>query len=204
MNVRLKHLIEFTAGVFFDGMLKMGNYHITLHLITVSLDPEEHNVAFERMKFFIEEVMGSAILISADDRDRCTALAKTGARIITLPEEPVDQVVGIMLHSKLNAIMEGRMDLVEIEIASEIGGNMVYMHHDDESMGPFEQAGWWREPDLSHCHKDFMEEEYVARLTRNAVWRDLGLNWPNADGVAKDHIVDNNIVFADFNRDGTK
>jgi hypothetical protein len=32
-----------------------------------------------------------------------------GINVTTLPEEPVDQIIGMMLYYKLNAIMEGRM-----------------------------------------------------------------------------------------------
>lgn len=201
MNARLQYYFEFTAGVVFNDVLTMGTYRANVYMVTVSTIPEEHNIAFERLKYYIGSIVDSAVFISAADEDRCRALQQAGVRIITLPEEPVDQVIGIMLFCKLNAIMENRMSLLEIEISSDIGGNMVYLHADSESIGPLEGPGWWQEPDLSCCHDTFTKDEQVMRLGRNAMWRELELNWP-VDATVKES--GNTIVFADFNRDAPK
>jgi hypothetical protein len=200
MNVRLKYFLDFTAGVFFRGQLHMTNYRAKMYMVTVSAETEDHNIAFERIKHYVTTVIDSSVLINAEDEDRCRALAQSGLRVITLPEEPVDQVVGMMLFTKLNAIMEKRMLLLEIELASEIGGNLIYLHADDENLGPLEAAGWWHQSDLSHCHDQFLNDENRMHLNRYAAWRELELNWP----VNEELPAGNTIVFADFGKDAKK
>ena len=56
MNVRLKYSTYFPAGIFYAGQYKINQYRVTLHFVTGSLDPEDHNTALERVKYFLEFV----------------------------------------------------------------------------------------------------------------------------------------------------
>lgn len=200
MNVRLKYFIDFTAGVFFQNRLHMTNYRVKMYMVTVSPESDDHNIAFERIRHYVTSVIDSAIFINANDVERCQSLMKSGLRVVTLPDEPVDQVIGMMLFTKLNAIMEKRMLLLEIELASEIGGNMIYLHADDENLGPMEGPGWWSQGDLSYCHDKFLQNENLMHLSHYAAWRELELNWPVDDEAP----TGNTIVFADFGKDAKK
>jgi hypothetical protein len=64
MNVRLKHDIHFTAGVYYNGELRMNNYSLRLWMITNTHEPSSHNISFERIKFFIYSIMESTIFIN--------------------------------------------------------------------------------------------------------------------------------------------
>jgi len=116
MNVRLNYSIEFTAGFYFNDMLKMNNYKIRLAMMTATPDEESVNIAFERIKYFIGDSIDSGVFINKGNEEQCKLLANAGVKIITLPDEPVDQLIGIMLYCKLNAICEDRMILGELEI----------------------------------------------------------------------------------------
>jgi hypothetical protein len=64
MNVRLQYNTTLTAGLFYNGSLSMNNYTIKLSMITNTYDPEEHNIAYERVKYFIGQICESAVFIS--------------------------------------------------------------------------------------------------------------------------------------------
>ena len=98
MNVRLNYSIEFTAGFYFNDMLKMNNYKIRLAMMTATPDEESVNIAFERIKYFIGDSIDSGVFINKGNEEQCKLLANAGVKIITLPDEPVDQLIGIMLY----------------------------------------------------------------------------------------------------------
>ncbi len=201
MNVRLQYPMTFTAGIFYNSELTMNNYNIRLWLTTNSLDHNEHNIAYERMRYFVQKTLDSSVFIYSEDSERCQLLAKSGVRITTLPADPVDQIIGMMLYSKLNAIMEQRMILHEVEVSSELGDGMIYMHGADENIGPLEEPGWWAEADLTHYDNALVDHDKVMTLNRSAAWRELGLAWPDS---AENTDTGNTIVFADFNRNDTE
>lgn len=199
MNVRLKYYMEFTAGCCYDNDISMANYQMNLHMLTVSQRTEDHNVALERIKYFVYKQLESSIFINVEDKDRCRLLSDAGLRLTTLPTEPFDQIVGLMLYSKLNAIMEGRMLVTELEFSSDIGSNVVYLHNEEESAGPFKHDGWWSESDLRH-HHGMIDNTKIMSMNRDSTWRDLDLGWAKSD----DDNTGNTIVFADFNRNAPK
>jgi hypothetical protein len=203
MNVRLQYPFKFTAGIWYDGQLKMNNYDVRLWLLTNSVEPDSHNIALERVKYFIHGRLDSSILISDKNIDQIQHLHSIGLKLTSFPSEPVDQIIGIMLYSKLSAIMEGRMILGEVEITSELGGGVVYMHNEEENLGPFELGGWWNDADLTQCDSNLISEGKIMSLAKSKVWRELELNWPEDDTVNSSD-SGNTIIFTDFNRNDTK
>lgn len=200
MNVRLQYEVDFTAGFFFNDMLQMNNYKIRLWIMTATTDGDSHNIAFDRIKYFIGQSLDSGVFINKNNEEQCKLLANAGVKIITLPEEPVDQLVGIMLYCKLNAICEDRMIIGEVEIRSDLGGDVTYMHGEDEPIGPYDQAGWWNDANLIHYHSKITETENIVSLSTIASWRELDLHWPE-DEVDSAKDTGNTIVFGNFGRD---
>jgi hypothetical protein len=203
MNVRLKYSTAFTAGVFYDSQLLMNNYRLSIKFTTVSDDPYDQNIALDRIKYFIQHQLESSVFINCNNREQCQLLGTAGVRLTTLPEEPVDQVVGIMLHCKLNAIVEDRMIITETEISSELGENIAYFHDDNEQLGPLSDAGWWRDSDASHCDRQLISTDKVVAMNFDRSWRELSLQWQKESTVI-DVDSDNKLVFADFQKDDSR
>lgn len=202
MNVRLETTLHFTAGVFWENQLRMNNYRVKLYMITVSTDGNEHNIALERIKYFIHNRLDSTIFINKSHYDQCMALSSAGLKITTLPEEPVDQVIGMMLYCKLNSIMEDRMIVHEIAVSSDLGDNITYLHCDDENLGPFNEDGWWYESDPIHYDLSLLKENKIVSVSHNGTWRELELAWANVQSSIES--IDDNTVIFDFKKDETK
>ena len=196
MNVRLKHDIQFTAGIYHDSKLIMNNYNLRLWMTTNSENSVDQTISFERIKYFVYTQIDNTIFINSNQKAQCTLFSKAGLDITTMPNDPVDQLVGIMLYYKLNAITEDRMIIVETEISSTYGANMTYLHSDFENTSGFKQPDWWTSPDLTHS--DFVlpsKSEKVLSIPTSTDWRELELAWsdelsPSSPG--------NVVVFADF------
>jgi hypothetical protein len=204
MNVRLQYPTTFTAGIFYAGELRMNNYRVNLHLTTGVATGDEHNIALDRVKYFLHNQITSSVFVNRENLPSCQALTSAGIRITTVPEEPVDQVIGIMLYCKLNAIMEQRMSITEIELASELGDSIVYMHNDLENMGPIEDYGWWHDPEPTHVDSTVIDVDNVVPLKYNTSWKELGLAWDTEAVVDQVDGADNKVVFADFSNDDTR
>jgi len=192
MNVRIAQLLCFNAGAWYDGELEMNQYTIKLWMITQSENALEQNIAFRRAKHFIHNELESTIFIDAEEEIKGEQLVQSGLNITTLPGDPADQLIGIMLFHKLNAIMEGRIAVVEVEISA--GDAVVYLHGENETSDELVQPVWWSSPDLTHSDIVSTESDKVLSIPHS--WRDLDLDWPKETVIEKD--TGNVVVFADF------
>jgi hypothetical protein len=106
----------------------------------------------DRLKIFIHGEMANTVFINQELSERAEMLHIMGINVTTLPEEPVDQIIGMMLYYKLNAIMEGRMSVTQIRFEQCAGRQSVWYQHDaeEDSPGPFRVEGWWHEPTVQH------------------------------------------------------
>jgi hypothetical protein len=204
MNVRLQYSTTFTAGIFYAGEMRMNNYRVNLHLTTGEADGDGHNIALDRIKYFLHNQINSSVFVNRENLSSCQALTLAGIRIATVPEEPVDQVIGIMLYCKLNAIMEQRMAITEIELASELGDSIVYMHNHLENMGPIEDSGWWHDPEPTHIGSTAIDIDKVVPLNYRSSWKEIGLAWDTEIAIERADDSDNKVVFADFSKDDSR
>lgn len=196
MNVRLKKTVEWYSGLIYHDRFCVNHYNAELTMLTVSKDHEEQNIAYDRMKYWVDNVLDNSILININNPNLGTWQA-TESRIIPLPEEPVDQIIGIMLYLKLNAVMEGRVVISDVEILSTQGDNVTYAHSVGEGFGPFGDEGWWADsrPVWTPVHHD--PNSKVVELARQPEWKEIDLDWNNSENSHR-------VVFADFGRDENK
>lgn len=193
MNVRIAQLLSFNAGAWYDGGLEINEYTAKLWMITQSTNPEEQNIAFCRMKQFVYTQLDSTIFVDSNDAEKCVELSKAGLNITTMPGLAADQLIGIMLFHKLNAIMEGRIVIVEVEISA--GDTVVYLHGENETSENLIIPDWWTSADLTHNSLEPADSEKVLSIPQNNAWRDLDLAWPDQ---STENETGNIVVFADF------
>jgi hypothetical protein len=201
MNARISTDLHFIAGVYYDGVLQMNSYILKLWMMTCTADAESHNIAFERIKYFVYNQLDSSILINSEHQEQCEKFVAAGLKVTTMPTEPVDQLVGIMLYYKLNSIMEGRITVVETEISSTLGDAMVYLHNEIENLEIDNQPDWWKSADLDHCDTDLLDTDKIVSMPHLQSWKKLDLDWP---ATVDQNTVGNTVVFADFSKNDTE
>ena len=179
MNVRIAQLTSFNAGSWYDESLEMTEYTIKLWMITQTYSTEEQNIAINRVKHFIFNQIENFI--------------RAGLNVTTLPGEPADQLIGIMLFHKLNAIMEDRIKIVEIEIST--GTGIVYLHGENETSKDLTAPDWWGAADLIHCDMQLVDSDKVLTMHQLSAWRDIDLAWPDSIHANE---TGNTVVFANF------
>lgn len=197
MNVHLRKHLAFSSGLCYKGHFFINHYDVGVDLLTVSDDLQQQNIAYDRMKLWISDVINNSVMLSAHDPD-LPVWQSTAARTLVLPQDPVDQLVGIMLHLKLNAIMEDHMLITALEISSTEGDGMIYLHHHDDAVGPdFAQPGWWSQPTPAWCDPPKKPTGKVIDLARQPEWADFGLGWSQHEPEQEQ---DQSVVFAEFGR----
>jgi hypothetical protein len=194
MNVRLQYDIEFLAGIYYNDCLQMNKYDVSMSLLTKTKDAASTNIAMERLKAFVFEELNSTVFINQNNMERAEFLQMTGVNITTLPEEPVDQIVGMMLYYKLNAIMEDRMIITGLDISSALGDGVWYQHDEEDSAGPFAKDGWWHESSTQH---ETIEPQAVPNNVVKVIstgWHEMGLDWPENNSGA----ISAKVLYANF------
>ena len=197
MNVRLQYDLDFLAGIYYDDRLQMNSYSVSMSLLTKTMDAVNTNIAMDRLKIFMHGELANTVFINQAARERAEMLQIMGVNVTTLPEEPVDQIVGMMLYYKLNAIMEGRMAVTRLDLMSALGDSVWYQHDaEEDSPGPFRAEGWWHESTVQH---DTVIQgdagDNVVKVVPNA-WIEYGLTWPEDTPEP----TANTVVFANFTK----
>lgn len=193
MNVRIAQLVSFNAGSWYDGALEMTEYSVKLWMITQSFNPEEQNIAILRAKHFIFNQIENTIFVNSVDQAKCIEFSSAGLNVTPLPGDPSDQLIGIMLFHKLNAVMEDRIKILEIEIST--GTGIIYLHGENETSEELVPPNWWGSADLVHSDIEPLDSSKVLTLHQNSAWRDLDLAWPDDTDNTE---PGNTVVFANF------
>lgn len=190
MNVRLKKTFAVPALVVSDRYPSpsINFYNITIAMTTQGQSPSAHNVAYDRLHYWIDNVFSNSVLIS-QTHPKVPKFEDTGLRCLVMPDDPVDQLVGIMLWCKLSAILEQVLLIDEIEISSGLDDFVTYLHSSDESLGPMSDSGWWHDADPNWYSKTprVKGEGKVISMNRKVTWRSLDLDW-NTSEDSKDEI----------------
>jgi hypothetical protein len=208
MNVKIGYTSHFIAGVWWDSRLIMSTYTVTFKMITATDSAQDTNTALDRLKYMVEEYLPDSVFIKNTNTEQIASLQAAGIKTIVMPEEPVDQIIGMMLYSKISAVMQGAIVLRSVMVSSTAGDDVIYEHDSSESMAPFDQNGWWAEPTPT-CETQTRPElnDKVFVLSTTNQWRDLGLEWVSdiqEDIVVLDDADNNVLVFTEFRNDKDK
>lgn len=197
MNIRLKYNSEMLGAVYYDDRLQLNNYSVNLLLITNDADNRETNIAIERLKCMLHHELQGVVWFHERHTPQARIMQDLGTRVAILPEEPVDQVIGMTLYSKLNAVMEGRVTVTNLDIASALGEWIWYSHDEAESLGPLQVPGWWNDATPSYDSNADVADSHNVVSIRQRQWHEYDLNWHNESQAEAD---DNRVVFTQFPR----
>lgn len=198
MNIRLQTDLEFMAAVYMENSLKINNYSLSVQLCTNTSEEREINIAMDRLKIFVQAELADAVFVNQEESGPAEMLALLGANVVTLPEEPVDQIIGLMLYCKLTAIMEDRMIIENLDISSSLGDNVIYLHNEEDALGPFQQTGWWHAADITHSDIEFEDDSDRKNVVKvpNTGWSFYGLCW----NQGKKNTQDGTVVVGNFSQ----
>jgi hypothetical protein len=175
-NVRLDWNFSFLAGYHADSQNQYccNEYNVNLNMITNSTSGWDHDTAFERIKYYSTYVLSSCVFVDEQQTEAVERYTNAGMRVIALPQIPVDQIIGMMIHYKFNAMLEDRVTVVGTAINSRAGNGIVYLHDEEENAGPFTDDDWWDDPEPTYGRK---EKTSIVDFSKKGAWETLNLLW---------------------------
>lgn len=199
MTARIARMFEFQAGVQFADEFFMNIYAIDVQFNVETGSIREQNIALERIKFFLNDQLEHSVLCISTEESQISKFIDAGLKVCTLPEEPYDQIIGIMILSKINAITEGRLVATDITINSRLSDEVSCLYSIEENAGPFLLKGWWKDstPSINDITPKASNKKIVKLNKPKTSWDDMALGWEEGIIVAKE-IPNAEIVFASF------
>ena len=139
---------KFTSTILLHKTLLPNTYNISLTFNSNTDNIKNQNRAFDRIKYFFQVMMHNGLIINYKNK-HAENLAEYSDKIIMIPEEPFDQIMVALLHSKLVNIVEGKIQITEMRLDSWHGDNVTYT---SEILGltklflegDFGDVQWWQ------------------------------------------------------------
>ena len=139
---------EFTSTILLHDAVVPNTYTVKIKFNSNTDNIVNQNRAFDRIKYFFQTMMHNGMIMNYKNINAET-LAQFADKIIMIPEEPFDQIMVAIIHSKLVNIVEGNIQITEVKLDSWQGDDVVYT---SETFGitklfiegDFGEVQWWQ------------------------------------------------------------
>ena len=121
---------EFSATLIqVDAMLLSDIFEVEIEFGWLTGDYAKSNAAFLKIKFFIESIINQSVFSWPGAKINMTNIDN---KIVMLPHPPANDIIAMVLHSKLNAIVSEHIEVVSVKVGSKVRDPIIsYTHADD-------------------------------------------------------------------------
>jgi|APGre2960657423_1045063.scaffolds.fasta_scaffold00041_18 hypothetical protein len=199
MTARIYRSFDLQMGVHFTGEFYMNLYDIDLNFNVETSSIKEQNIALDRIKYYLSDCLEHSVLVHDVETKTIEKYLNADMRVCVLPEEPYDQIVGIMLLEKLNAITEGRLVITDISIGSRMSDNVSCLHSLEDNTGPFAVKSWWNDSStkINNYTVSGKGNKIVKLHKPTTDWYEVNLEYKEKEPFIK-NTSSSEIVFANF------
>jgi|TARA_Y100000310_G_C20572410_1_gene758722 hypothetical protein len=139
---------KFTSVILLHDLIIPNSYSVKLQFNSNTDIVEDQNRAFDRIKYFFRSMLHNGLIMNYKNKN-ATVLSTYSDKIIMIPEEPFDQIMVALIHSKLHNIVEGKIEITEVKLDSWQGDNVTYsseMYGITKLFleGDFGDIQWWQ------------------------------------------------------------
>ena len=99
-----------------DAVLISDIFDITVEFGWLSNDFARTNAAFLKIKFFLENIMHQSVMTH---QDAPVNMSNIDNQVIMLPHPPSNDIIAMILHSKLNAIVADQIEVIAVIVKSK-------------------------------------------------------------------------------------
>ena len=159
------------------SMLMSDIFEVEVEFGWLSNDYAKSNAAFLKIKFFIESLIHQSIMTHPTAKIN---LANIENKIVMLPHPPANDVIAMVLHSKLNAIVDDYIQILSVKVGSKgIDPVISYTHADTTypALPPLKEwvnsddyyydAPWWGRNSTHTQDFEVDEETDLTNLPKN-------------------------------------
>ncbi len=139
---------SFTSTILLHDSIVPNPYNITIKFNSNTDNINNQNRAFDRIKYFFHNMLNNGLIMNYKNVNADT-LSQYADKIIMIPEEPFDQIMVAIIHSKLINIVEGNIQITEVRLDSWQGDNVIYTSEAFGitklfTEGDFGDVQWWQ------------------------------------------------------------
>jgi len=195
--------VNFTAINCFKDLLEPCNYTISIGFNDESINDGDPHVAFGRVRSLIKDLYQDAIFVNVDNPLLPVFNKKFKSRIITLPYQPNNFIIGVVTWYKILSITQGRMTLEYIsvscdksdDIALNVDEDIVTNDEimDDIAMKSWDRPAWWfRSTPTTWDIPTKKNKEFIVLADENE-WPEI-LQWEKKPVKISKKNTENNII----------
>lgn len=198
MTARIHKAFQLLAGLQFNNKYYINSYDIELTLNVEVESINEQNIAMDRIKYYLYECLEHCVFVNQNDLETIEKYINVGMNVSTLPEEPYDQIIAIMLLTKLNSVTEGRLLITDISVESQMSDGVSCLYSIDESVGPFYEKGWWS--DSTQRINDYNpKNKKIVKLSKSKnEWQEVFLDYGQEPIISTETAAE--IIFTTFEK----
>lgn len=167
----------FLSAIHFEGKFMVNLYEMSAHMSINTTDAREQNIAVERTSHFLSNVLENCIFVCDKEKEAIAKYTEAGVQVCVIPEEPYDQIIGLILINKCNAIMEDRIVVTDIIFGSKLSNLIKFELTDEMAAEEFTGKFWYNNSSLCLENKKSKKDKIVKLFEQKNDWADLELTW---------------------------
>lgn len=175
MNIQIEKDFTFMTAIHFEKKYMVNLYELHAKMEVMTEDAREQNIAVERMNYFLSNHIEDIIFVQNTEKEAIQNYTNAGMKVCIIPEEPYDQIIGMLLINKCNAIMEGRIVVNEIVLGSKLSNLIKFNISGELAKLEYSEDSWYNKSSLSFTDKN--KKEKIVTLFDKNNWAQLELTW---------------------------
>jgi len=179
-STKIEKSFKFQSAIFYEKTFLINSYTAFLTISIETEDPREQQIAVDRIGYWLTYILQNSVLIQEDEQEQIMKYSYAGMGVCTLPDEPYDQLVAMILMLKFNAITENKIIVTNLILKSMLSEGVRYtMDLEDAESSYGEADGWWNEKDMSMSDYVRVEprDDKIVKLFDTDDWAEAGLHW---------------------------
>jgi len=175
MNIQIQKDFTFMTAIHFESKYMVNLYELSAKMEVCTEDVREQNIAIERMNYFLTGQIEDVIFVQDTEKEAIQNYTNAGIKVCVIPEEPYDQIIGMLLINKCNAIMEGRIIITEITFGSKLSNLIKFNIQGDIAKLEYPEDSWYNKNTLALADKN--KKDKIVTLFDKNNWAELELTW---------------------------
>lgn len=177
MNTRIEKDFYFHAGLHFKKQFYVNAYDLTLSMLVETDCANEQQIAMDRIEHYLKCIFNDCVFVNWTEHTAINGYKNAGMRVCEIPEEPWDQIIAMIVLTKLNAVMENRIRITDMVLSSVMSEGVRYSIVHEEAENVLAGENWWNKSSLAISNENAYPNENVVKLFHEDEWISLGLSW---------------------------
>jgi len=161
---------RFTNSLLLNNKIWPNDYDCAVHFVPQTDDQQLQNITYEKYKWVFGRALQNSVFIQHDEKIQKT-VASFKNDVVDFVSDPVDQIIGVTIMSKLNSIGGEYLKVQNFEIESWQGENLRYNINADSpewdiihDLEKDIENPWWLspQPTFSNFQKDVLTWQEIG------------------------------------------